>query len=101
MDTGAILYWVLYFIVSLIIAWIVLSVVIAWFQPAFYNTDGTVNWWTTLWIAALIIIFTWLLVLLLGWIISLFTGSGCNTCVNKCNKCQNVCGATMPSYGIF
>ncbi len=110
MESGAIISWVIYFVVSIIIAWIVLSIVLNWFQPDLYNQDGSVNWWTTLWIAALVIIFAWLLILLLGWIFSLFQTSGCNTCehkcVNTCNKCDTkcntVCGASMQkSYALF
>ena len=110
METGSLLSWVLYFIVSIIIAWIVLSIVLAWFTPTLFNEDGTVNWWTTLWVAALVIIFAWLLILLLGWIISLFQGSSCNRCEHKvlttCNKCENKCetvcgGAVKPSGVLF
>jgi len=110
METGALLSWVLYFVVSIIIAWIVLSVVLAWFAPALYNVDGTVNWWTTLWVAALVIIFAWLLILLLGWIISLFQTPSCNKCEHKvavtCNKCENKCetvcgGVVRQSTGLF
>jgi hypothetical protein len=110
METGAIISWVIYFIVSVIIAWIVLSLILQWFQPALYNADGSVNWWTTLWVAALVIIFAWILVLLIGWIISLFSTPGCNKCEHKCEntcnkcatKCDNVCGAVVKqNYGLF
>ena len=108
METGSIISWVLYFVVSVIIAWIVLSIILGWFNPALYNADGTVNWWTTLWVAALVIIFAWLLILLLGWILSLFRGSECPPpikCETKCNKCDNVCGAvhkqTTVGYNLF
>lgn len=103
MESGALLSWVLYFVVSIIIAWIVLSLVLSWFSPALFNLDGTVNWWTTLWVAALVIIFVWLLVLLLGWIISLFQAPVCNKCehkvavtCHKCDtKCETVCGGVV------
>ena len=112
METGALLSWVLYFIVSIIIAWVVLSVVLVWFSPSLYNDDGSVNWWTTLWVAALVIIFAWLLILLLAWIVSLFQTPSCNKCEHKvvttCNKCENkcetVCGAqqiSKPSGFLF
>lgn len=101
MEVGAILSWVLYFVVSVIIAWIVLSLVLQWFSPSLYNEDGTINWWTTLWVAALTILFVWLLVLLLGWILSLFQSSSCDPCGHKvvttCNKCENKCEATCGS----
>jgi hypothetical protein len=109
METGALLSWVLYFVVSIIIAWIVLSVVLVWFSPALFNDDGSVNWWTTLWVAALVIIFAWLLVILLIWIFSLFQNPGCNKCEHKvavtCNKCENkcetVCGGAVKQSGMF
>ena len=76
------LYAFISFIIALIIAWIVLSVVLIWFRPIFYNGDGSVNWWTTLWVAALIIIFTWIFMLLLSWIVSIFT----NDCELPCEE---------------
>jgi len=109
MESATLLSWVLYFVVSIIIAWIVLSVVLAWFSPSLFNADGSVNWWTTLWVAALVIIFAWLLILLLAWIVSLFQTPACNKCEHKvavtCNKCENkcetVCGGVVKQTGIF
>jgi hypothetical protein len=75
-----ILYWVIYFIVTVIIAWIALSLILLWFKPALYNTDGSVNWWVTLWISALIILFAWIIIIILRLIIGFFSeeGRGCN-----------------------
>ena len=107
METGTLLSFILYFIISVIVAWIVLSIVLAWFSPALYNIDGSINWWTTLWVAALVIVFAWLLIILLSWIVSLFQNTACNKCdhkvlttCNKCeNKCETVCGAPMKQRG--
>lgn len=79
MKTDSILFWVIYFIVNIIIAWIALSLILLWFRPVLYNTDGSVNWWTTLWVAALVIFFAWLITIILALIIKLFTQGNCNT----------------------
>ena len=80
MNTSAFLYWVLYFVIAVIVAWVVLSLIILWFKPAFVNSDGSVNWWTAFWVAILIIVFSWLIIIIIRWIIGLFTGPSCNTC---------------------
>jgi hypothetical protein len=90
-------YWLIYFVVAVIIAWVVLALIILWFHPAFVNSDGSVNWWTTFWVAILIIVFAWLLILILNWIIGLFQGPNCVTCgSNPClaPKCAPTCVKT-------
>jgi len=84
MSADKVIYWLIYFAVTVLIAWIVLSVILAWFRPVLYNSDGSVNWWTTLWVAALIIVFAWLLLLLISWLIGLFMGMGaCDPCAQQ------------------
>lgn len=78
MQADSVLFWIIYFIVTVLVAWIALSLIILWFKPAFLNADGAVNWWTTLWVAALIIVFAWLIMVILMFIISLFR-SNCDT----------------------
>ena len=82
MKTDNVLYWVIYFVVTVIVAWIVLSLILLWFRPALYNPDGSINWWVTLWVAVLIILFAWILMIIITLIISLFAGSskGCDPC---------------------
>jgi hypothetical protein len=74
MQADSVLYWVIYFIVTVLVAWVALSLILLWIKPALYNSDGAVNWWTTLWVAALVILFAWLILIILTWIISLFRG---------------------------
>ena len=85
MKTDGILYWILYFIVTIIVAWIALSLVLLWFRPVLFNADGSVSWWNTLWVAALVIIFSWLIVIIIAWIIGLFLDGGCKKpCADPC-----------------
>jgi len=76
-DNNA-LYMIIYFIVTLLVAWVAFSLIITWFNPNFQDTTtGGVNWWTTLWVSALIIIFSWLFMLIIYFIISLFNKKCC------------------------
>ena len=105
MDSKAILYNIIYFIVTVLVAWVVLSLVIMWFNPAFLNADGSVNWWTTLWVAALLIVFGWIFVgilyLLFSWIGTM--GSCDDPCAPKCEdpckkkvECEDPCKKKDP-----
>jgi hypothetical protein len=87
MKTDSILYWVIYFVVTVLVAWIALSLILLWFRPALYNADGSVNWWVTLWVAALIILFAWIIMIILWFIFSLFrNGFGGCAKPNECEK---------------
>ena len=78
---GALLYWIVLFIVSLLIIWLVLTLIVGWFTPSFTNSDGSVNWMTTLWVSAVLIVFVWIVLLILSWLFSWFNeSSNCNTC---------------------
>lgn len=72
MQEGSGLYWLFQVILTVLIAWIVLSLVILWFRPEFIDASGAVNWWTTLWVAVVVLIFAWLFALLLRFIFGLF-----------------------------
>ena len=85
MSGNGLWYWLLYFIVTLLIGWLVLSLIILWVQPVFTNEDGSINWWTTLWVAFLIIIFSWLFIIILMFIVSLFRGDCEDECGNPTN----------------
>lgn len=89
MNTGALLYWIVLFIVSLLVVWLVLYLILAWFAPSFYNGDGSVNWGTTLWVSAVLIVFVWIVLLILGWLFTwMNSGSNCDTCGH--NNSMNV-----------
>ena len=85
MKTDNVLYWVIYFVVTIIVAWIALSLILIWFRPALYNANGSINWWVTLWVAALVILFAWLIMVILTFIIGLFAGVGAG-CKPDCPK---------------
>jgi hypothetical protein len=74
MKSDSLIYWVLYFAVAILVAWVAFSLILIWLKPVLYKADGSINWWTTLWVAALVMLFSWLLVIVLAFIISLFTG---------------------------
>jgi len=79
------------FILALLITWIVLSVILLWFQPAFYNEDSSLNWLTTFWVAAVIIVFTWILLIILYFLFE-FIWDRCNTsCEEKLMECEKPC----------
>lgn len=80
MSGSGVLYWIIYFIATVIIAWIALSLIIIWARPAFYNGDGSVNWWTTLWVAAVVILLAWLIIIILAWLIGIFRRRSCGEC---------------------
>ena len=95
MKTDNVLYWIIYFIVTILVAWIALSLILLWFRPALYNANGSVNWWTTLWVAALVIIFAWIIMVILTFIIKLFAGWG--TCAKPCaDPCPKPCPDPKP-----
>lgn len=75
MKTDSILYWVVYFAVAILVAWVAFSLILLWLKPALFNANGSVNWWTTLWVAGLVMLFAWLMVIVLAFIIGLFTSS--------------------------
>ncbi len=83
MKQDSILYWIIYFIVTVIVAWIAFSLILLWFRPAVYNTDGTVNWWNTLWVSALVILFAWLIMIIITFLIRAFTVNPCDPCADQ------------------
>ena len=96
MKTDNVLYWIIYFVVTVIIAWIALSLILIWFKPVLYNSNGSVNWMNTLWVAALVILFAWLIMVILTFLVRLFAGGmgGCNKVpdcpkpVQECDPCD-------------
>lgn len=74
-NTNSVIYYVLAFVISIIITWVVLSLILLWVRPVLFNANGTVNWWTTLWVSALLVIFVWLVVVILKWIFAALAGN--------------------------
>ena len=102
-DNTNALYIIIYFIVTLLVAWVAFSLIITWFNPQL-TENGNVNWWTTLWVSALIIIFSWLFMLILYFIINLFTKKSpkveCDPCAvpkqNWAAQCPQPCPPPCP-----
>src|ERR1700679_1627449 len=98
-DQGGqgILYWIVYFIITLIIVWLAFSVILIWANPALYNTDGSLNWGVSLWISAITVLLAWLFLLLVWWIIKIFTNSGnCGTVCDAKPACAQPCPEVKP-----
>lgn len=91
--TDNIIYWVVYFVITVLVAWVALSLILIWARPALYNADGSINWWTTLWVAALVILLAWLIMLLLVFLVSLFTSNSAyrDSCAPKQPMCPKPC----------
>ena len=84
MQTDNVIRWVVYFIISILISWIAFSLLIMWTKPLFYNVDGSVNWWTTLWVIAVSMFFAWIITLILAFIFEAFRKSQLGGCAPAC-----------------
>lgn len=82
MSPNSLLYWLLYFAVTVLVAWIALSLILIWARPALYNADGSINWWTTLWVSALVVLLAWLILIIVRWLLSVFNNNACNPCAD-------------------
>ena len=84
MRTDNFFYLIIYFIVTVVIAWIAFSLILMWARPALFNSSDSVNWGVTFWVSLVVILFAWLIMLILYWMIKLFTSS--KSCKPKCVK---------------
>jgi hypothetical protein len=55
---------ILVFIVYIILSWVALSLVLMWFKPSLYNSEGNVDWSSTLWISVLSLVISMLVLLI-------------------------------------
>ena len=87
------------FAVSFFITWIVLSVVLLWLQPNFYNDDGSLNWGTTAWVALVIVLLTFLFMFLL-YVIFYFIRAyfECEQPCEVVEKCEPVLKMDKPCF---
>jgi len=67
--------WLIFLIVAIVVAWVALSILLVWAKPMLYNDDGSVNWWTTLWVAAVQLIFAWVIWVVIAWLFRWIRGS--------------------------
>ncbi len=97
MDGKSIGYGILYFIISIVIAWVALSLVLFWWHPSVYHTDGSVNWVNTLWIVVVAMVFAWLITIILKLIIDAIEAavlknknkkSNCDPCAKPVDPCD-------------
>lgn len=74
-------------IITFILGWVILSLLLQWANPALYDGNGNVNWWTTLWVALVTIIILWIVLLILHFITEAFSKKGAaNDACNPCNQ---------------
>jgi len=88
-TTESVAYMVLYFILSILIAWVAFSLILMWLNPAFFNSDGSVNWATTLWVILLSLVFAWVIIIILHLLIRLFMGRRRRH--HKVSRCEDSC----------
>lgn len=93
MQLDGLFYMILYFIVTVVVAWIAFSLILLWAKPAFYTAGGAVNWGVTFWVALVVILLAWVIMLVLYWLVKLFFGKK-----KGCGK-EKVCGKVEPACG--
>lgn len=82
------IYYIVMFIVSILITWVVLSLILQWAKPVLYNANGSVNWWTTLWVAALAIVFVWIVFLILAFLFQALRRCNRQSDCNRQPECE-------------
>ena len=65
MHRAGVLYWLISVIVAILIAWVAFSLIVTWATPEFYDANGDVNWWTTMWVIVVSILLAILTVVVL------------------------------------
>lgn len=97
MQTNNIISWVIYFIISVIIAWVTFSLILMWTKPAFYNGDGSINWWVTLWVTILVMVFAWFVTAILAWMFDAMRRyQSMYNCRNPAPPCAPQCPQPLP-----
>lgn len=95
-NTNSVIYYVILFIVSMLVTWVILSLLLMWASPSLYNPNGSVNWWTTLWVSVLLVIFVWIVFVIIHFIYRAIAGNknaGCAKpeCPKPKPKCEDPC----------
>lgn len=52
-------------IITLALAWVILSLILQWARPSLYSANGAVNWWTTLWVTLVTVFILWIVLFIL------------------------------------
>lgn len=54
-------------IISIILAWVIASLLLWWAKPEIYDDNGDgVNWWTTLWVTVVTVIILYIVLFILA-----------------------------------
>jgi membrane protein implicated in regulation of membrane protease activity len=99
MQSNNWIYLILYFLVTLIVAWIAFSLILLWAKPAFYTAGGAVNWGVTFWVSLVVILLAWAIMLVLYWLVKLFFGKKKNG--GGCGKKEPACGCEVPAVTCY
>lgn len=73
-------------IITLALAWVILSLILQWARPAIYTAAGGVNWWVTLWVTVVTVVILWIVL----FILYVLTGNN--------NKCCDTGNGMMVRY---
>lgn len=82
-------------IITLVLAWVILSCIFQWCRPAIYTATGAVNWWTTLWIVLILFVILWIVLFILYFV----TKDDC--CVTPSGEYYASEYNNQPSFGLF
>ena len=81
-------------IITLALAWVILSLLLQWARPQLYTASGSVNWWTTLWVTIVTFVILWIVLLILY-----FFTNGNDKCCDTGN--YNNSGFNYNSWGMW
>lgn len=78
-------------IITFALAWVIFSLLLQWAHPSVYNGNGSVNWWTTLWVTIVTILILWIVLFILY-----FLTNGTDKCCDG-----NVSYSNQSSWGLY
>ena len=88
-------------IITLALAWVILSLILQWARPSLYTASGSVNWWTTLWITIVLFVILWVVLAILYFLTSGNRDACCDTgnttTVNNGNNLTTVPTNAVPA----
>lgn len=86
--------YLVFFIVNLLIVWVILSVLLMWFKDNLYTSSGSLNWWMSLAVAAIAVVFVTFVFIAIGFIFKNHGGGGM---MAAGGSCKSVCSVPAPS----
>jgi hypothetical protein len=80
--------WLVALIITLVAAYFAFIIILYWLKPAFYTVSGEPEWGNSAWVVLLTYGFTWLLLLVIFWIVKMATGNKNRKVADGCTKPQ-------------